>query len=452
MEHSGGSLIHGADSAQSQLTSSSANAVGSRQTNERRRHPDLNQRLAVRRRGFGTPLLPGRAVSPILDACAPRAHQGSPERTSSGERSPPSPLDLLKDFGNSTTRRRTERRPSLVRILEDSTATPIQDEVRCDEKVDDARCGSPTPMPNSVMSPRSPIDVLKDFSASTRRRQNLGRTSVANIYEVKTPIKEDRRNPSTSWYENASNNPSPTPNYSDEDTMHCAEAFLLPRTPTPLTSPLTMINRRRSNRSKSQEASLYIDHLECQLASAQTQLEVYTSPATTSIASAELRKLEKESESLRKEVGDWERQFEERVAEELRLRAGVETRSNARITNLEHEVACKQERAVELELELERAQRRVSELERSSRFMVARTKQMEALDAANRDLQSRVDMLTGLLAHSQSVPSTPTSPERTVARNLPPRPWSMGEFGTGELCTFRESASHVNAIFRQNAA
>ena len=220
--------------------------------------------------------------------------------------------------------------------------------------------------------------------------------------------------------------------------MRCAEAFLLPTTPTPLTSPMARIARRQERslqRSKSNEASLYIDHLEYQLATAQTQLEVYTSPAMTSIASAELRNLAKESESLKKEMEDWERKFEQRVEEEVRQRVESETRLKAKIANLEQEVSCKEEKVVELEEEVEGAQRRVKELERGSRSVVARAKQVEALETMNRDLETRVDVLTGLLAHSQSVATTPSSPDRAVARSLPPRPLSMGEFGTGKRCT-----------------
>lgn len=432
------SSMHDADSDAVLTDSISANAAESRQIVGRQRRPDLNQRLAVRRRGFGAPLLPGRSVSPILDACASGARQGSPERASYGDKSPPSPLDLLQDFGNSTRRRRTERRLSLVRILEDSTATPTPEEGHCDEDVEIARSGSPVQMSNRAISPRSPIDVLKEFSASTRRRQNLGRPSVANVHENTTPIKEKRRTPSTSWYEDTSNNPSPSPNYNDEDTMHCADAFLLPKLPTPLTSPLARTNRRQQRsllRSKSNETLLYIDHLENQLLAAQTQLEVYTSPATTTIASAELRKLMKESEMLKREAEHWEGKIVERVEEEMRRRVESETRLKTSIANLEHEMLSKEERVVDLEEELEFAHRKVKELERGSRFVLARAKQMEALETANRDLERRVDVLTGLLAHSPTVPTAPSSPDRTVARSLPPRPRSMGEFGTGKPCT-----------------
>lgn len=376
-------------------------------------------------------------MSPILDACASGARQGSPERALYGERSPPSPLDLLKDFGNSTRRRPLQRRPSLVRILEDRTATPIPEEaLRC-EDVENAHRGSPAQTTNRAISPKSPIDLLREFSVSTRRRQNLVRRSVANPQEDTTPIKEKRRNPSTSWYEEASSNPSPIPDYTDEDTMHCAEAFLLPKTPRHLTSPLARIDRRQQRsllRSKSYETSLYIDHLEYQLASAQTELEVYMSPATTNIASTELRKLKEESAMLKKEMEDWEAKFEGRVEEEVKARVESETGLKAKIAKLENEVTCRDERVVELEEELEGAQRRVKELERGSRFVVARTKQMETLEAANRDLEGRVDVLTGLLAQSQSLATTPSSPDETVARSLPPRPRSMGEFGTGKSC------------------
>lgn len=158
------------------------------------------------------------------------------------------------------------------------------------------------------------------------------------------------------------------------------------------------------------------------------------SPATTNIASTEWRKLKEESEMLKREVEDWEAKFEGRVEEEVKARVESETRLKAKIAKLENEVTCRDERVVGLEEELEGAQRRVKELERGSRFVVARTKQMETLEAANRDLEGRVDVLTGLLAQSQSLATTPSSPDETVARSLPPRPRSMGEFGTGKLC------------------
>ena len=500
-----------------------------------------NRCLALRKRGLRAPMLyPGRNVSPILDACSSRSEQAHcaennddavedpPEKTFYGDRSPPSPLDILKGIGNSTRGRRKLRRPSLAGILEDSTAfedtrrespssacngdkllhspSDILKEISNSAQrrrsfrrpslggiledstaVQETHKESPTNRLDEDISPHSPIDVLKGISHSTRERQSLqppslagvlvestaveetcGRLprknlygdqltpsttatfkknvnsirvspslrqpSIAGIFDDSSTVEERRRNPFTSWYEDTSNNSSPLPKnrHNTEDTMHLREASQYPKTPTPFTSPLAKQGSRRqkrnSLRSSSYEASKYIEHLEYQLASTQSQLETYTSPATTHIDSAKLRMLTKESDILRREVSEWEQRFTERVEELVNTRIQSTTTLKAKVARLEHELECRDSLLHSLEGAAETSTRRIKELERHAEKAGRRLKNMEALEITNRDLARRVDVLTELLAHSPTVRHThsgASSPDRSVARSLPPRPRSM---------------------------
>ncbi|KAI7527790.1 hypothetical protein KC331_g16115, partial [Hortaea werneckii] len=73
--------------------------------------------------------------------------------------------------------------------------------------------------------------------------------------------------------------------------------------PRSVRSKAKMNNKRRS---VSGEARLYIEHLENELASAQTQLQAINSPSVTREQSSKMRHLNAEAKQLQDEVAEWE--------------------------------------------------------------------------------------------------------------------------------------------------
>ena len=67
------------------------------------------------------------------------------------------------------------------------------------------------------------------------------------------------------------------------------------------------INDKR--RSVSGEARMYIDHLEAELASAQSQLSAMNSPTVTREQSSKMRNLSHETRQLQEELADWEAKY-----------------------------------------------------------------------------------------------------------------------------------------------
>lgn len=326
------------------------------------------RRLNLRNAGFRGSTLPARRVSPIfgavLQASEPGSHNShddspgaSDRRTLYGEDLPPAPVNILREISNSSYRKRKSPRRSLGGLWQDSTATENRPE-------------------------RSP---------------QFGYSETSN---TATPLAE--------------------PN-SPANMMKLQEWSSSAKTP-PLSSPIAKHSRRRRKRSvtlrsASHEASKYIEHLESQLAAANTRLEALTSPTTTKAQSAKLRAITADCRSLQREVAEWEAKFAERVKDEIDHRLEMETSFNNRIRSLERDVELRDSRVEELEWEVE--------------TLVQRAKNNEALETTNINLERRVDVLTELLAQSPTKPtscSATTSPRKcdpskrtTRARSMMPR-------------------------------
>ncbi|KAI9870343.1 MAG: hypothetical protein M1830_004354, partial [Pleopsidium flavum] len=356
----------------SSYTSLSVASPASRTLSSQRHYEGLsrqNRRLKLRNIGFRGAILPGRRISPILDACSPRSEKvycaendddrprESQSRTLYGEELPPSPVNILQEISNSTRRRNFSPRASLVEVLEDSTAVE---------------------------------------------------GSTGGIF--------------TSWYQEASNkNSSPLPHNSPDTigTMKLREGSLNAKTPPPLSSPLAKQVKGRQKRSvnlrsTSFEASKYIEHLESQLTSIQTQLESLTSPTTRKSQSARLRVLSTESRALRQEVSEWEQKFNDKVREQVDRQVETESDLKGKITTLEREIESRDSKMRELEWEVESALQRV--------------KDTEAVEMTNYNLERRVDVLTELLAQSPTkleMHSAASSPSKRVAQKRASRPRSM---------------------------
>ncbi|MCJ1476233.1 hypothetical protein MMC13_004899 [Lambiella insularis] len=308
------------------------------QQNEISQH---NRRLQLRNAGFRGPTLPARRVSPFTVASpsiqepftlARAANDENTPRTAErrilyGEDLPPSPVSILQEINNNSHRKRQSPRPAITTIFQDSTAT-----------------------------------------------KGLSNTST------------------TSWYHESSNTPSPSPRESKKQKMmKLREGSLNEKTLSSIGFKLPKQTRQRresktSSRSSSFEATKYIEHLEFELASLSTKIDAITSPTRTKAQSTKLRTLTNETCALREEVSEWEKRFEERVADEIHERSRVETGVKTDIKALQEDTEGKNIKIQELERELESARLRLED--------------MNSLAATNQSLERRIDVLTELLAQS----------------------------------------------------
>lgn len=300
-----------------------------------------NRRLQLRNAGFRGPVLPARRVTPFTVVSPPIqesftfAHPGHDENTPStverrslyGEHLPPSPVSILQEINNTSHRKRQSPKPVTTTIFQDSTAT-----------------------------------------------MNPGNTSA------------------TSWYNESTNTPSPSLRGSRAPKMmKLQEGSLNEKTAKPTGLKLPKLAKelrksRKSSRSSEFEATKYIEHLESELASLGTKIDAITSPTRTKAQSTKLRALTNETRALREEVSEWEKRFEERVADEIQKLSFAEAGLKIDIKALEGDTEGKNIKIQELERELDNARGKLED--------------MESLTATNQSLERRVDVLTELLAQS----------------------------------------------------
>ncbi|RMY68617.1 hypothetical protein D0863_06999 [Hortaea werneckii] len=150
--------------------------------------------------------------------------------------------------------------------------------------------------------------------------------------------------------------------------------------PRSVRSKAKMNNKRRS---VSGEARLYIEHLENELASAQTQLQAINSPSVTREQSSKMRHLNAEAKQLQDEVAEWEAKYDDRIQEMADEHREAENTLRAHVRRLEDEAEEYRYRLSELEEGIEEA--RVA---------------TEAAEHANVNLEKRLEIMSELLATS----------------------------------------------------
>lgn len=137
-------------------------------------------------------------------------------------------------------------------------------------------------------------------------------------------------------------------------------------------------------RSVSAETSKYIEHLESELASAQSQLSSITSPSVTREQTSRMRTLNVEIKQLQEQLLEWESKFEERVQEEVDKHITVECDLRARIRHLEQDGGDAQLRIHQLEAQVETT-----------------SQSMQVVEAANSNLEKRLEIMSELLASTK---------------------------------------------------
>lgn len=328
--------------------------------------------LRIRNAGFRGALLPGRRISPIFGSppnvtdafLRPLSDENSPKaserRMLYGEDLPPNPVNILQEIHNTARQRHPSPKPGFAAIFEDNTAT--------------GKAGG------EIGSPRAE-EQHNNWSPPIPRF--LTKTSKLN--------------------HNSENDRTASP----------------PSSP-PCSRPTKGRRTSRVNpRSTSLEATKYIEHLESQLTAANARIETYASPAANKARSSKVRALSIESRILRQEVFDWEKNFAERVKDELDKHLELEAGIRSRLQMLEDELEIKDVKMRELEWELD--------------TMRARVKDAEGLQEVNLNLEKRIDVLTSLLVISPtkldlgSVPSSPCKKQGHRSRSMLPKgPLSPG--------------------------
>jgi len=363
----------------SSYTALSVASPASRTLSSQRHYEGLsrqNRRLKLRNIGFRGVILPARKISPILNACSPRSEQvhcaendndrprESQRRTLYGEDLPPSPVNILQEISNSTRGGKDSPRPSLVEILEDSTA------------VEGSTGGFLTSWYQEASNNSSPL-------------------------------------------------PKDSPDIGG--IMKLREGSLNSKTPPPLSSPLAKQVKGRHKRSlnlrsTSFEAAKYIEHLESQLASIQTQLESLTSPTSTKSQSAKLRALSAESRALRQEVTEWEQKFDDKVSEEVDRRVEMESKLKAKITTLEREIESRDSRVRELEWEVESNLQRVKDTEAVEMTNYNLERRVDVLTELLAQSPTKLEMHSAASSPSRSVAQKRTPRPRSMMPRLPSSP------------------------------
>ncbi|KAF2723517.1 hypothetical protein K431DRAFT_282962 [Polychaeton citri CBS 116435] len=189
-----------------------------------------------------------------------------------------------------------------------------------------------------------------------------------------------------------------------------------PVPPTPGSFKIKTAKTRKKvapRRSVSGETRKYVEHLECELATAQSQLSRVNSPSVSREQTSRLRQLSADNKRLSKQLEEWEEEFEQRIQEEVERHMDLEADLRLDIRSLQDK--------------LEDAFFRVQELETS---LEAAGTNFQAVEDANVQLEKRLEILSEILATSPNKIDLHTQPR--TARSKHSRPWSMlPRFPTG---------------------
>ena len=241
-----------------------------------------------------------------------------------------------------------------------------------------------------------PPNILQEIQNSAKRKKKtFSKEGFGRIFQESRSMDDENTRPfdddgETSWYEEKSNECTPSRGVLQEGSLN-------QKTQPPLSPPSARTKTRSSLSADVVEQSRYIEHLESQLASAQAKIDALTSPKTNKLRSVKLRSLTTENRNLTKDNSEWAKRAEEMVQEEKKKYASLELDFNS----LREDLEIKDTRIAESEWELE--------------AMRTHLRDAEGLEAANANLEKKIDMLSGLLVNSPNKPgvqSAATSPKK----------------------------------------
>ncbi|KAK0939404.1 hypothetical protein LTR29_009020 [Friedmanniomyces endolithicus] len=194
----------------------------------------------------------------------------------------------------------------------------------------------------------------------------------------------------------------------------------------------------KTRRSMSGEAKDYIDHLEAELASAESQLQAINSPSVTRQQSSKLRTLNTETRQLQDELAEWEARYEQRVQEIVDEHVEIEASLRSELRKMEQDAEEAKYRIEELGIEVAEGRQNV-----------------EAVEAANVNLERRLEIMSEILATSPSkidlhaVPGTSRKHQRPKSM-LPRFPTASSLLASPERQPRTQPASPV-LTFADNA-
>lgn len=195
-------------------------------------------------------------------------------------------------------------------------------------------------------------------------------------------------------------------------------------------------------RSVSGETKNYIDHLEAELASTQTQLSAVTSPSITRQQTNMMRTMNTETKQLRDALEEWENRYDERVQEMVEQHTAIEIGLRNQLRGHEEQ--------------REEDQYRIHELEEQVGIM---SQSLESAEVANVHLEKRLEIMSDLLATSAKIDLHAETPGRRMSRpksmhprfpttgNLMISPERLSESGTqppSPALSYAESFSHLD--------
>ncbi|KAF3484069.1 uncharacterized protein GIQ15_03393 [Arthroderma uncinatum] len=241
--------------------------------------------------------------------------------------------------------------------------------------------------------------ILRELGNSTqRRRGHTPRVSVSSIFQTQPdspPWSASFGRPKATIGE-PELEPEPEPDLDWEEKMQSTRKTSVSSHNSSTFTSLDRIKRPKGrNRDGRRDTSQYIEHLENQLAATLQDAEL----ADANAHAARYKALNAEYRILKQQVTEWEERFEARVQDEETVMAEREAQLKGRIRSLEREVETKDNKIRELEWEIEKDSQTLRTL--------------EAVNATNRSLERRVDVLTELLAQSPRV-ELPPPPTTTV--------------------------------------
>ena len=263
----------------------------------------------------------------------------------------------------------------------------------------------------------SPGSILQEIhNSAQRRRTSSRRQGLGGLFHDGN----DKNNcdptdlNDTSWYNETSNNCSPSTINSPNPTMQKLRE-VSGNKQRPFTK---QSSGREANPSEhpsvSEEMYQYIEYIEQELALAHKRNDSDASPSVKKKQSAKMRALAVENKNLKLQLDEWQKKYDMRVQEEMDKRVEFESQMKDRMIALENEIDTKDARNADLEWNIE--------------CMKVKIKDAEDLHHANTELHARVDLLTTLLVQSPTRPdirSAAASPDKKGATHQTPRPRSM---------------------------
>ena len=263
----------------------------------------------------------------------------------------------------------------------------------------------------------SPGSILQEIHNSAQRRKTCSRRQgLGGLFQDGSD--KNNSDPTdlnhTSWYNETSNNCSPSTMSSPNPTMPKLREVSGNKQRPFTKQPSGREANPSKNPSVSDEMYQYIEYIEQELALASKRNESDASPSVQKKHSAKMRALAVENKNLKLELDEWHRKYETRIQEEMDKRVEFESRMKDRLNSLENEIDTKDARNADLEWNIE--------------CMKVKIKDAEDLHHVNAELHARVDLLTNLLVQSPTRPdirSAAASPEKKRGSHQTPRPRSM---------------------------